>query len=115
MPLVLIAAGALLVAWLVLARNRAGVRAFQGLMVLFLAAGLTGMALHYRGNVEFEREMHPDGTFWPLFKGALMGATPALAPGTMILLGLIGLLYTYQHPSVFPRREIGARTAEETP
>ena len=31
---------------------------------------------------------------------ALRGATPALAPGTMILLGLMGLLYCYRHPAL---------------
>ena len=92
-PLVLIAASLIALGWHALARSRASVRAFQALMVLFVAGGLTGMGLHYRGNVEFEREMHPDGTAWELFKRAMMGATPALAPGAMVQLGLLGLLY----------------------
>jgi hypothetical protein len=33
-----------------------------------------------------------------LFREALSGATPALAPGTMVQFGLLGLLYTYRHP-----------------
>ena len=113
-PLVLIAAGVVAVAWHAVARSRGSVRAFQALMVLFGAGGLTGMALHYRGNLEFEREMHPDGTVWELCEGALMGATPALAPGTMILLGLIGLVYTYRHPSLGPPQGLGPTSTEES-
>jgi hypothetical protein len=28
------------------------------------------------------------------------GATPVLAPGTMALLGMVGLMHTYRHPAV---------------
>lgn len=65
--------------------------AFRGAMGLCLLAGLVGTFLHYRGNAEFELEMAPDITGWPLFAEAMTGATPALAPGAMILFGLIGL------------------------
>lgn len=82
------------------ARHRVTVRMFQGVMLLFLAAGGAGMILHYRGNTEFERERDPDIAGWDLFRHALQGATPALAPGTMVLLGSIGLLYAYQHPAL---------------
>jgi len=30
----------------------------------------------------------------------LKGATPALAPGMLILLGCLGLVCTYQHPAL---------------
>jgi hypothetical protein len=111
-PLALIAASVIVLAWHALARSRASVRAFQALMVLFLAGGLTGMALHYRGNLEFEREMHPDATARELFTGSMMGATPALAPGTMILLGLIGLVYGYRHPRLGPPKRLDPTSAE---
>src|SRR5687767_11165379 len=75
-PLVLISASGIALAWHAVARSRASVRAFQALMVLFVAGGLAGIGLHYRGNLEFEREMHPDGTAGELFQGAMMGATP---------------------------------------
>jgi hypothetical protein len=48
--------------------------------------------------MEFELETYPSISGLALFKEAMMGATPALAPGTMIELGLIGLAYTYRHP-----------------
>jgi hypothetical protein len=68
-------------------------------MLLFAAAGLAGLFFHYQGNVEFERERNPDKRGFALFAAAMTGATPALAPGTMVLLGSIGLLYAYRHPA----------------
>jgi hypothetical protein len=69
-----------------------GRRAFQATMVLFMLSGAVGLVLHYRGNVEFALEMQPDARGWALVEEALTGATPALAPGTMMLLGAIGLI-----------------------
>jgi hypothetical protein len=101
-PLVLLGTSVLVLAWYGLARSAASVRIFRGLMVLFAAAGMLGVVLHFRGNLEFERELHPEATSVELLVGALKGATPALAPGTMTMLGLIGLLYAYGHPSLRP-------------
>ena len=77
----------------------ATVRFFQAVMVLCVAAGVVGIVLHYRGNVEFELEHEPlQG--WKLFWEAIRGATPALAPGAMAQLGLLGLVYSYRHPAL---------------
>lgn len=73
-------------------------RAFQGLMVLFVAAGLVGLYLHYKGNVEFELEMYPSLSGFALFREAVTGATPALAPAVMMQLGALGLAWTWRHP-----------------
>jgi hypothetical protein len=72
-------------------------------MVLSLVSGVLGAWLHYRGNVEFELEMEPALRGLTLFWRAMRGATPALAPGTMIQLGLVGLAYTFRHPALAPR------------
>jgi hypothetical protein len=102
-PIVLLALG-LLGALLVAARpTRGTVRLFQGLMLLFLIAGAVGLFLHYSGNAEFELEMKPALGGLELVKRSLMGATPALSPGTMALLGFMGLLYTYGHPGLHRR------------
>lgn len=98
-PLGLIAAALLVLAWHGLSASRASVRAFQAVMLLFAAGGALGVTLHLRGNLEFERELHPEAATVELFRGAMMGATPALAPGTMVLLGSIGLLFAYRHPA----------------
>jgi hypothetical protein len=99
-PLVLIAIGLFVLGWLAVSRRRAALRVFQATMVAFLVSGAAGLALHYRGNVEFELEMYPSLGGTGLFWKALTGATPALAPGTMIQLGLIGLTFTYRHPAL---------------
>jgi hypothetical protein len=68
------------------------------LMVLFVASGPLGVVLHYRGNQEFELERQPSATGWPLMSKTLTGATPVLAPGSMSLLGVIGLVCVHRHP-----------------
>jgi len=75
-------------------------RGFQVLMAGFVLTGPVGLYLHYHGNVEFELEMYPSLGGLDLVWKALTGATPALAPGAMILLGLMGLASTYRHPAL---------------
>lgn len=79
---------------------RAARRVFEISMVLIVASGLQGLFLHYKGNAEFEIEMYPSLEGLGLFWEALRGATPTLAPGTMSVLGLIGLVYSYCHGRV---------------
>ncbi len=100
LPLVLL--GAVLPGGIVLWRRpaRTTVRVFQALMVLCIAASLAGLFLHYRGNTEFELEMDEGTAGYVLAWRALRGATPALAPGAMAQLGLLGLLVTYRHPAL---------------
>jgi hypothetical protein len=78
--------------------TRPAVRVLQAITFIFLAAGVIGLVLHYRGNMEFELEMYPDLGGYALFRESMMGATPALAPGAMFLLGMIGLTFTFRHP-----------------
>ena len=75
-------------------------RTFQAVMLIFVVVGVLGLYLHYRGNVEFALERDPSLTGARLFWKALRGATPALAPGALAQLGLLGLLYTYRHPAL---------------
>jgi len=99
-PLGLFAAALLVVAWYAVTRSRGSVRAFQGVMFLNLGASVAGTLLHYRGNMEFEVEMYPGIAGLELFREAMTGAFPALAPGSMGLFGLIGLAWTYRHPAL---------------
>jgi hypothetical protein len=93
-PLVLLAAGLAAASWH-LASAGASVAALRWLMLLFVASGGLGVMLHYRGNVEFEHEMYPALEGVELIGKTLTGATPVFAPGTMALLGAIGLLASY--------------------
>lgn len=106
-PIVLLAASLLTLAWHGLERGPSSLNVLRGLMVLCMAGGLVGLLLHYKGNVEFELEMYPDLSGWKLFKDAMMGATPALAPGAMMQIGLVGLAWTFRHPAF--------KTATEAP
>jgi hypothetical protein len=75
-------------------------RAFQAMMWIFIGIGLLGLYFHYKGNVEFALERYPSLSGFRLVWKALRGATPALAPGALSQLGLLGLIYTYRHPTL---------------
>lgn len=98
-PLALLGAGTVAGAAVAVRPAPGILRLFQVTMVAFVLSGLAGLYLHYRGNVEFELEMYPSLGALELFWRALRGATPALAPASMAWLGLLGLAFTYQHPS----------------
>jgi hypothetical protein len=104
-PIVLLAAALVTLGWHALERGAMSLNVLRALMVLCVASGLVGVLLHYRGNVEFELEMYPDLSGWKLFKDAMMGATPALAPGAMLQIGLVGLAWTFRHPALRPETD----------
>ena len=62
-------------------------------MLLTALSGVYGTFLHLRANFEFEQEMKPTETGLNLFLESLSGALPALAPGSLIALALIGYSY----------------------
>ena len=97
----LAAAGLALVfiAWVAMRPGTVSLRAFQFLMLSFIATGVTGITVHFNANAEFQHDIDPALTGLPLFwKVVEATAPPALAPGVMVQLGLLGLLYTYKHP-----------------
>lgn len=98
-PLVLLSAGAAAGLWLMARPSRGAVRAFRALLAAMAPAGLLGVWFHYRSNVEFELEVHPDSGGLELLRESLGGAMPTLAPGAMILLGMLGILVALQHPA----------------
>jgi hypothetical protein len=97
-PLVFLGVAMPVLIWHAAAPSAASVRVLQGLMLAFIALGMIGVGLHYDGNVEFERELHPDERGWTFIRKTVAGATPVLAPGSMVLLGLVGLAHAYHHP-----------------
>ena len=104
-PLWLAALG-IVAATLVAARpSITSLRVFQAVMALFLVSGVVGMGLHFQGNMEFQKEMDAALSGWALYQKAILAKSPpALAPGAMIQLGLIGLAYTFRHPALAPGR-----------
>lgn len=95
LPLVLLACGLGLQP---LRRRVLAGRAWLALMVLFAAGGIAGLVQHFRGNAEFELELSPGLGSWALVWESLRGATPALAPASLIGLGLLGLALTLCEP-----------------
>ncbi len=72
-------------------------RLFRAAMVLLMLSGAMGSVLHYRANMEFKREMDASLSGFALFSSVVQAQSPpALAPGSMALLGLIGLACAFR-------------------
>lgn len=99
-PLVSLALGFVLALAAWMRPGRGTVRALRALSAVYVAAGALGVYLHLDGNVEFARESDASLGGVPLLWEALRGATPALAPGALAQLGLLGLALAYRHPAL---------------
>lgn len=85
--------------------SRPTIRLLQAAMLLFIISGGLGAYLHFQANMEFQLEMDPALSGLALYRKAIHAKSPpALAPGAMIQLGLIGLAYTFKHPALMSRR-----------
>ena len=108
-PLVLIFAGFPMVLLLFLRPAPGLVLATRALMALFIAAGTLGTWFHYQSNAEFVAELSPGLSGFAFFSEAVTRQTPPpLAPGAMIMLGLIGFICCYR-----PRRADALHTHGE--
>ena len=100
-PVVLMAVGIAVVAWNLIRPGAVSIRSLQVLMVAFIAAGGLGVFYHYQANVEFQVEVDPglSGTalLWTVLQAK---SPPALSPGLMVQLGLIGLIFSWGHPAL---------------
>jgi hypothetical protein len=101
LPLVLVAVALLVVGWFAWTRAALALAIMRGTMAMCIAAGALGIVLHYQSNREFQKEVDPSLEGWPLVvKVVRAKAPPALAPASMIQLGLLGLLCTYRYPNM---------------
>jgi hypothetical protein len=78
----------------------------QGVMVLAFVSGGVGVIQHFLANLEYAAESDPSLSGKALYLEAIWGSTPALAPGTMVQLALLGLAFTFRHPRL-RRRSAG--------
>lgn len=99
-PIALLGVGLAGGAVLAIRATPGALRVFRFVMWLFMPAGVLGMYLHLKSNVEFEREMNAAVGGFDLVAKVLMGAMPALAPGHMVQLGLLGFLVLLRHPAL---------------
>ena len=94
-PVLLIAGGVAVLVWHARRPHGASRRVVRIVMGLFLLAGFLGMGLHFHGAAEFQLETNPQIGKWELIKKVMRAqAPPVLAPGQMLQLGLLGLLYS---------------------
>ena len=94
-PFVGMGVSVLTLVWFAFSHSRWATRSFRACMFLLMVIGATGAILHYRANMEFQLEMDPTlGGMALLLKVLHAKAPPALAPGNMALLGLMGLIST---------------------
>lgn len=100
-PLIVLAAALLALAWHGLSGSALSTQALRWLMLAFVVSGLVGVYFHFQGSAEFKLESNPKLSGMALFWEAIRGkAPPLLAPGAMVQLGLLGLVYTYKHPAL---------------
>jgi hypothetical protein len=104
LPIILMAAALLVIAWAAFDQRAAVVRALQVLMALFIVSGFIGTFQHYSAKRAFQLEVNPPlqgvALFWEALKSV---SPPALAPGVMIQMGLLGFAYAYRHPALRKR------------
>ena len=98
LPVFLTGTSLLLVGWVAASRGTSSLHLLRAMMWLFVLSGLAGLVLHFKGNIQFEQESDPSIAGTALLRRAVMGATPTLAPGAMIQLGLVGLVFLFRHP-----------------
>ena len=92
-PLLCIGASVLTLFILFFQRTKWTMGFFNLVLGLTALSGVYGAFLHLQANYEFELEMKPGAKGWELFIESLSGALPSLAPGSMIVLALIGYSY----------------------
>jgi len=94
LPGALISVGLIVMIWFYFSKNEVSKKTARGVMVLMVLSGGIGLWMHYNGNTEFELELHPTVKGFELFWNSMKGATPVLAPGAIVGLGLTGWVYT---------------------
>lgn len=100
LPLIALGIGLLSGMFVAIHPSRSTIGPFRLVMFAFLILGVLGVILHYQGNVEFALERDPSLSGLSLVWKVLRGATPALAPGTLAQLGLLGLVFSWRHPAL---------------
>ena len=100
-PLASIGLALAVLIWHSVSGDALSIRALQATMVLFLMAGIAGAGFHFSGGAEFQLEIDPSQSRWDILRKVIRAKVPpVLAPGLMVQLGLVGLVYAYRHPAL---------------
>ena len=78
--------------------NKKTLLLFRMVMALLLIGSLLGVYFHLSGNLELTEEINSELQGWSRIWDILSGAAPALAPGLLAQVALMGFLFTYKHP-----------------
>ena len=98
-PIAIILFTLAIVLWHVFTGSTASLLTLRVMMLVLILVGAIGVFYHMRASMAFQLEANPDLTGWPLLTKILRAkAPPALAPGIMVQLGLLGSIYGYRHP-----------------
>jgi hypothetical protein len=101
-PLAALCASVITLTWHGVRPSVSSRRVVRLLMLGLIVAGVAGVVLHVQGNLEFEQELNPGMSGFALWIEVFRGATPALAPGSLVPFGLLGLLYLSRRSSPSP-------------
>ena len=96
-PILLIMTGIVAAVWHSGSQSLSSLWVLRVIMGAFVLSGVLGVWLHARGSSEFQKEVDPSIRGFELFMKVMQSkAPPALAPGLMAQLGLLGLAFTYK-------------------
>jgi predicted RND superfamily exporter protein len=99
-PLVLTGLSLLAIIAIVLWPNPQVFKLFRVVMLLLILGSAVGVFFHLRGNTEVVQEVDSELQGLSRLWAIITGGAPALAPGLLAQVGLLGLLYTYKHPKL---------------
>ena len=114
-PLIVLAGCLAVTTWQFLGTTATSIRAMQVLMALLIVTAFAGVGYHFLGNLEFKRELYPELAGLDLFVESVTGVTPVFAPGSMLLLGFVGLTAAYRHPCLTRGRSPGKESGAQQP
>lgn len=97
-PFLVSAVGFITIAGVWFAPGRTMLLVLRWVMVLTILASLLGMWLHFSGNLTFTREINPSFTLSESIWPAMKGSYPLLAPGILLVAGVLGFATTWRHP-----------------
>ncbi|MCB0216826.1 MAG: hypothetical protein H6648_02205 [Caldilineae bacterium] len=95
LPFALCALGLAGALWMLRRPSRPARLGLRGAMLLQALGGVWGIWAHLQANLELELEIRPTEGLAQVWPAALMGASPLLAPGALILVAALGLAATH--------------------
>ncbi|HET6527860.1 MAG TPA: hypothetical protein VFG39_03835 [Balneolaceae bacterium] len=99
-PFILSGVGLLAVIAVWVAPNRLSLLTLRWVMAAVALGSLFGMYQHFSGNLAFVMEINPTFTTTEALLPAIKGSFPLLAPGILLVAGILGIAATYQHPEL---------------